>query len=84
MKLKLRQSAKKAPFFQLFLNKKKYFFKKNIQLVTFDGLRKFLNDNLFEDFQPDFLNNLDPDWRKTIRFLVTQKKNIYGVSFLKL
>jgi hypothetical protein len=73
--LKLRQSSKKAPFFQLFLNKKKYFFKKSIALITFNGLRRFLKENLFEDFQPDFINNFDPDWTRTISFLVS--KNLY-------
>jgi len=72
--LKLRQSSKKAPFFQLFLNKKKYFFKKTISLITLNGLRKFLKEHLFEDFQPDFLNNFDPEWTKTICFLVKKLK----------
>jgi hypothetical protein len=70
--LKLRQSSKKAPFFQLFLNKKKYFFKKSIALITFNGLRKFLKEHLFEDFQPDFINNFDPEWTTTISFLVNR------------
>ena len=70
--LKLRQSSKKAPFFQLFLNKKKYFFKKSIALITLNGLRRFLKENLFEDFQPDFINNFDPDWTRTINFLVNK------------
>jgi hypothetical protein len=67
---KIRQSTRKVPFFQLFLHKKKYFFKKEIALVTFNGLRKFLNDYLFEDFQPEFLKNDDPDWKRTLKFMV--------------
>ena len=82
--LKLRQSSKKAPFFQLFLNKKKYFFKKSIALITFNGLRRFLKENFFEDFQPDFINNFDSDWTRTISFLVNKKLMLFnGCSKLK-
>jgi hypothetical protein len=40
-------------------------------LITIDGLRKFLVDHLFEDFQPAFLKNSDPDdWKRTNNFMV--------------
>ena len=55
--LKLLQAAKKSPLFQLY--KRKYLPKKNSVVITFDGLRKFLQDYLFEDFKPLFLPNLD-------------------------
>ena len=56
--LKLRQSSKKLPFFQLFLNQKKYFYQnqKETSLITINGLKKFLQDYLFESFQSEFLN----------------------------
>ena len=64
----MRQSAKKSPLFQLFT--KKYFIIKHLPLITFEGLREFLEDYLFDDFESEFINKFDLNWRKTIKFLV--------------
>ena len=74
MLIKLRQSMKKAPLFQLFKHKylphSKDGSKSHLPLITFFGLKKFLKDNLFADFQPDFINNLDPDSNQIEEFMV--------------
>ena len=51
------QDAKKAPLFQLY--KRRYLKDKNLIIITFDGLRKFLQDYLFEDFRPIFLTSIE-------------------------
>lgn len=67
------QNAKKAPLFKLY--KKKYFPKvpeheKTRQVITFQGLLRFVKDLLSEDFSPDFLPK-DPDLKLTIQYLVS-------------
>ncbi|CAF0758789.1 unnamed protein product [Brachionus calyciflorus] len=56
---KIHQLAKKAPLFQLY--KRKYLPAKNVAIITFEGIRKFLKEFLFEDFKPNFLKNVGND-----------------------
>ena len=71
------QNAKKAPLFKLY--KKKYFpriaeAEKSRQVITFQGLLRFVKDLLSEDFSPDFLPK-DPDLKLTIQYLVIPGPN---------
>jgi hypothetical protein len=69
---KIHHLAKKSPLFHLY--KKSYFPSDENQIVTFEGVKKFLKENLFEDFKPDFLKHLeDLDVEQISLFLV---KNI--------
>ncbi len=73
---KLFEAAKKAPLFQLY--KRRYLPKKNSMIITFEGIRRFLIDYLFEDFKPIFLPDVsDLELDQLEEFLVT-------FSFLKL
>ncbi len=49
--------------------KKKYLASKSVNIVNFNGIKKFLQDYLFEDFRAEFLTD-DPDLSQTIKFLV--------------
>lgn len=62
--------AKKAPLFQLY--KRKFLPSKNVAIITFDGIRRFLREYLFEDLKPNFLKNAgkDIDINQLINFLV--------------
>ena len=66
--LKIRYVAKKSPLFQLFTQK--YFVEKDMPIITLAGMRDFLEDYLFEDFEPEFISDIDFDWNKTAKFLV--------------
>jgi len=35
-------------------------------------MREFLEDYLFEDFEPEFISDIDVDWNKTAKFLVKE------------
>jgi len=68
---KVRKLAKKAPIFQLF--KQRYlpqFSNSYLHIITFSGIKHFLSDNLFEDFQAEFIANEDEDARRIERFMV--------------
>ena len=82
---KVRKLAKKAPIFQLF--KQRYLPQVSnsyLHIITFSGIKHFLSDNLFEDFQAEFIANEDEDARRIERFMVIilNLKNI--VIFFKL
>jgi hypothetical protein len=49
--------------------RKKYLVSKNINIVSFNGIKKFLQDYLFEDFRAEFIIE-EPELRQTIEFLV--------------
>ena len=66
---KIRYAAKKSALFQLF--SQKYFAKKDLFVITLGGIRDFLEDYLFEDFEPEFITGIDFDLRKTVQFLVS-------------
>ena len=75
---KIRYAAKKSALFQLFTEK--YFVKKELSMITLGGIRDFLEDYLFEDFEPEFITSTDFDWRKTAQFLVNfNSKNLSTV-----
>ena len=69
---KIHSDARKAPIFQLY--KKKYSADNSTAIITFKGLIKFLQDYLFEDFEPSFLP-ADLEFSKMERFLVIFKIN---------
>jgi len=82
---KVRKLAKKAPIFQLF--KQRYLphvSNSYFHIITFSGIKHFLSDNLFEDFQAEFIANEDEDARRIERFMVIilNLKNV--VIFFKL
>jgi hypothetical protein len=54
VKLKVKLLNKKASLFQLYKNE--YFENEKNRLITFEGLRRFLKDYLFEYFDARFLN----------------------------
>jgi hypothetical protein len=71
--LKVRKLAKKAPIFQLY--KQRYLPRVTnsnsyLHIITFSGIKNFISDNLFEDFQAEFFANEDEDARRIERFMV--------------
>ena len=67
-KYKLRHSDKKLPFLQLF--KPRYDAQNKLLPIGFTDVKKFLQDNLFQEFEPVFLNELDIDPAELSDFLV--------------
>ena len=57
--------------FQLF--KLKYLQNPHSPIIDFKGLKHFLRDNLFEDFQSDFIINDDETFNRIERFMVKFK-----------
>lgn len=66
--------SRKAPLFRLF--KRKYLPQKNLSIITFEGIAKFLKEILYEDFKPNFLVGLEKflDLDQMLFFLVNKKK----------
>lgn len=62
---KLRRSDKKYPFLQLFKPR-------HSEHIMFSDIKRFLQENLFEEFNPVFLNELDLDQKKLKDFMVTK------------
>jgi hypothetical protein len=59
------------PFLQLF--KPRYDDQNKLLPIGFTDVKKFLQDNLFQEFEPVFLNELDIDPAELSDFLVENK-----------